>query len=104
MDSRVVASVIMMGVLQKYFSYGCGITCALPSVALLGERSNWEIILWRIKKLPLLGNEPAIFYELLKPVIARFVQYFTSPTSEDTRDFWQRIAHKRSGSGVVRLV
>ena len=44
-NDRVVASVIMMGALQKYFSYGCGMTCALPSVTLLGEKSDWVRIL-----------------------------------------------------------
>ena len=37
----VVASVIMMGALQKYFAYGCRICCALPSVTLLGEKADW---------------------------------------------------------------
>lgn len=40
-QDRVVASVMMMGALQKYFSYGMGILCALPSVTLLGEKCDW---------------------------------------------------------------
>lgn len=72
-------------------------------MTLLGERSDWEIILQRLEKIPQLGEEPTIFYGLLKPVIGRFVHSFTSPTAEDTRDFWQKIVHKSSGSGAVRF-
>ncbi|KAL8790380.1 MAG: hypothetical protein Q9195_006398 [Heterodermia aff. obscurata] len=111
-QDRVVASVIMMGALQKYFAYGCGICCALPSVTLLGEKADWKLgiltlekenILQRIEKIPNLGEEPRQFYELLKPVLTRFVDSFTSPDSECTRDFWQKIADKNSGSGFTMI-
>ena len=42
-DDRVVASVLMMGTLQKYFSYTLSIVCGLPSVTLLGTEEDWRI-------------------------------------------------------------
>lgn len=48
-DDSVVASVLMMGTLQKYFSYTFTSCCGLPSVTLLGTEGDWENILcaWR---------------------------------------------------------
>lgn len=40
----VVASVLTMGALQPFFSYDCSTTsCGIPSVTLMGVRSDWEI-------------------------------------------------------------
>ena len=70
---------------------------------LLGGRSDWEIILQRLEALPQFCEEPTILYGLLKPVVGRFVHSFDFPTTEDTREFWQKIVHEISGIGVVRF-
>ncbi|KAL8734228.1 MAG: hypothetical protein Q9166_001714 [cf. Caloplaca sp. 2 TL-2023] len=96
----VVASILLMGATQKYFDFKCCIMCGLPSVTLLGEKADWELILTRIEKLKEYGEEPTQFYNLLKPVISRFVTSFDKPTSKQTIDFWQHIAHHlHGGSG-----
>lgn len=98
-DDGVVASILMMGTLQKYFSYTAYLSCGLPSVTLLGTEGDWENILLRLEKLKNYGDEPTIWYSLLKPVLTRFVQTFQSPDSEEVLDFWQRIVHEsRMGS------
>ena len=99
---QVVAAVVMMGTLQKYFTYGCCLLCGLPSVTLLGERSDWESILMRLEKLPSFGEEARQWYELLKPVITRFVKTFDEPDTEETKDFWQRIVHRFGGGSGPR--
>lgn len=96
-NDLVVASVLLMGVVQKYFSYKCCIMCGLPSVTLLGEKDDWEIILKRLDKLQTFGTEPTQFCALLRPVISRFVKSFDDPTSKEVIDFWQRIAHVDAG-------
>lgn len=96
-NDLVVASVLLMGVAQKYFDYTCCIFCGLPSVTLLGEKADWEIILKRLDKLETFGAEPTRFAALLKPVVSRFVQSFDDPTSTEVIDFWQRIAHFDAG-------
>lgn len=96
-NDLVVASVLLMGVVQKYFDYKCYIMCGLPSVTLLGEKADWEIILKRLDKLESFGAEPTEFCALLKPVVSRFVQSFDDPTSKEVIDFWQRIAHLDAG-------
>ena len=37
---KVVASVLMMGTMKKYFVYALGEICGIPSVTLLGEKSD----------------------------------------------------------------
>lgn len=94
---KVVASIIMMGALQKFFSYRAQLTCGIPSVTLLGVQEDWQEILRRIEKLPALGSEPRQFYNLLKPIVTRFVSSFDNPDAPETIDFWQKIAHKHFG-------
>ena len=97
---NIVASVLLMGVTQKYFDYKFTILCGLPSVTLQGQKSDWQLIYSRLDKLETFGAEPIQFCELLRPVISRFVKSFDEPASDDTISFWQRIAHHYNmGSG-----
>jgi hypothetical protein len=98
-DDVTVASVLMMGTLQKYFSYKMTLSCGIPSVTLLGERADWEDILRRLDKLPELGDEPATFATLLRPVLRHFVASFDPEPSPAVKDFWSKIAHRTGGSG-----
>ncbi len=88
-----------MGALQKYFSYKFNLECGLPSVTLLGVREDWLEIRQRLEMLPKFGNEPTEFYQLLKPGLSHFVESFNSPKAQETKDFWQKIAHQSGGSG-----
>lgn len=104
LTDQVVASVIFMGAMQNYFSYRFELMCGIPSVTLLGTRADWEIIFKRLEKIPRLGEEPTQFYELLKPVVKRFIQTFDVPGASEVRDFWHRIADQHSGgSGPTYL-
>ncbi len=99
-QDNVIASILLMGVTQKYFDFGCCVRCGLPSVTLLGEKSDWELIYRRLDKLETFGVEPSHFCKLLRPVVSHFFKSFDEPASEDTIGFWQRIAHyERGGSG-----
>ncbi len=103
-DDSVVASVLMMGTLQKYFSYTFTSCCGLPSVTLLGTEGDWENILLRLEKLKDYGQEPTTWYNLLKPVLKRILRTIQDPGSEEVMDFWQKIVHKYNmGSGPTYL-
>jgi hypothetical protein len=39
-NDRTTAAILMMGSMQKYFSYTCCIECGIPSVTLLDERKD----------------------------------------------------------------
>jgi hypothetical protein len=96
-SDQATASIIMMSALQKYFSYGFSIACGLPSVTLLGRKEDWEKMLERLERLKSFGEEPTMWYDLLKPVFTKFVETFDDPESENIKDFWQKIAHYSGG-------
>ena len=47
---QAVASVVMMSWLKKYFTYGMEEYCGIPTVTLLGEKTDWMKILVKIGK------------------------------------------------------
>lgn len=100
---EVVASILMMGILQKYFTYKFTLRCGIPSVTLLGEKSDWEDIVARLEKLQTFGDETTSWHHLLKPVLTRFVLAFEAPMSPETTHFWTRTIDRRGGSGVDEI-
>ena len=98
-SDRAVAAVLMMGAMQKYFSYGMRLRCGIPSVTLLGEREDWEKILNKLNKLSEFGDEPTTFAELVRPVVRNFIATFDAQfkPSAEILDFWSRIADRHSG-------
>lgn len=100
-EDTVVASILMMASMQKFFSYTCGPTCGIPSVTLLGEKADYERIVQKLDKLSTLGEEPTQFAALLRPILTRMVRTFEDPTDAAVVDFWQRILDMRRGSGFT---
>jgi hypothetical protein len=90
-DDKMTANVLMMGLMQHYFSYTACQTCGIPSVTLLGEREDWVKLLAKLDRLPEFGPDPTEFAARLRPILTRFVRTFDEPTSENTRHFWNRI-------------
>lgn len=100
---RVVSAIVMMGALQKYFSFTMQFMCGLPSVTLLGERSDWQSLLLALNKIPSFGMEATEWYNLLVPVCRHFLATFDDPTSHAVKSFWNRIVHhEHYGSGSNR--
>ncbi|KAH6954147.1 hypothetical protein DER45DRAFT_569931 [Fusarium avenaceum] len=89
---QVVASVLFMGAMQKYFSYKMSLTCGIPSVTLLGDISDWRDILSRLDKLEQLGDEPTQFSNMLRPVLKHIVLSFEQPDDPNVIRFWNTIA------------
>ncbi|KAG4275982.1 hypothetical protein FPRO04_08101 [Fusarium proliferatum] len=102
-NDRVVGSVLLMGSLQKYFSYGFGMECGIPSVTLLGEITDYEDILNRLDRLDEMGEEPIQFAMLLRPIIRNMVLTFTQPYDPAIHIFWNQIVdiHEMSGSKTM---
>ncbi|KAM7208217.1 protein of unknown function (DUF4419) domain containing protein [Naviculisporaceae sp. PSN 640] len=95
-NDRVVASVLLMGAMQKYFNYDfCCETCGIPSVTLLGVREDWVDLAQRIDKIKDLAHEEvAVFHGLMVPLARHFVKTFDEPLSQDTLAFWRTIASR----------
>lgn len=100
-DDEVVASIIMMGTVQKYFSFECSICCGIPTVTLLGEKVDYERILERLDTLSKYGREPTQFACLLQPVVQRMIDSFEDPTGVATCTFWQQVLDVDRGSGFT---
>ncbi|KAI9714266.1 MAG: hypothetical protein M1820_000225 [Bogoriella megaspora] len=96
---RVTAAVLMMGSMQKYFTYRMMLVCGIPSVTLLGDKEDWVKIKSRLNMLHRLGSEPQIFQSLLTPVLDHFIRSFDDPAAPEVLTFWNKIAHKSGGSG-----
>lgn len=102
-DDRTTASVLMMGAMQSYFTYGLGMLCGIPSVTLLGTREDWVELYGKLEKLDTLGEETVAWAKLLRPVMKRFIMTFDQPHSQEVKWFWERIVHQAGGSGPVWL-
>ena len=94
-QDEVIASILMMGSMQKYFKYRVELLCGIPSVTLLGEKSDFEKILKKLDKLSSLGDEPSKFANLLKPVMSRMVRTFDNPEDPTVIEFWQTVMSKK---------
>ncbi|ORY16581.1 hypothetical protein BCR34DRAFT_597590 [Clohesyomyces aquaticus] len=93
---KMTANVLMMGLMQAYFSYTGGIICGLPSVTLAGEKKDWEKLLAKLDHLVDFGDEPVAYGKQLRPILSRFVKTFEEPDSRATREFWNNIVHAES--------
>jgi hypothetical protein len=102
-DDLTTAAVLMMGSLQAYFAMTCRLGCGLPSVTLLGQREDYENILSRLDKLEELGPEPTDWAGLLRPILRNLIASFDDAKTAEVQDFWSKIAHYESGSGVSDL-
>lgn len=97
-SDTVVAAILMMGAMQSYFEYGMCLMCGIPSVTLLGVREDWVTLVGKLDKLHRLGDEPARFAQLLRPILNHFVASFDE--SPEAIDFWSKCADRESmGSG-----
>ncbi|KIM19519.1 hypothetical protein M408DRAFT_334372, partial [Serendipita vermifera MAFF 305830] len=97
---RIVCSVMMMSTLECYFRYTMRTKCGIPSVTLLGERSDYESISRRLDTFATLGKEPHLFTRLLRPILTQFIRAFDEPLS---LEFWSKICHYQAGSGTHRI-
>ena len=99
-SDKVVAAVLIMGTLKKYFNYALEFRCGFPSVTLLGEREDWVKLQGKLDKIPQLGTEPTRFASLLQPVLGNFVSSFDQPESPVIKTFWNTCVKNVSlGSG-----
>jgi hypothetical protein len=95
-QDKISASIIMMGTMQKYFVYMCEETCGIPSVTLLGEKSDWEDILERVQFLGTFGTqheELLIWNSVLTTLMTKFLRTFDAPDSPEVVKFWQSSVH-----------
>lgn len=89
---EAVYAMVMMGAFQKYIRYGAWGECGLPSVTLLGDKSDWEDLERQLETIPYLGEEPKTWYGLLKPICSQIVRTFDEPPATETKEFCNRFS------------
>jgi hypothetical protein len=63
----------------------------IPSVTLLGTKTDWAIVLEKLDLLKQFGEEPTTYSRMLRPILSRFVATFEKPNDPDIRLFWSDI-------------
>lgn len=106
-EEEMTATVLMMGLLQHYFTFAGGITCGIPKITLMGTKIDWERLLDKLDRLKEFGKEPSAYAEQLRPILSRFVKTFDNPTDPALRHFWQQIVrvqkHFSCGAGPTEF-
>lgn len=90
-NDEMTATVLMMGLMQHYFSFTGGIVCGLPQVTLLGDKFDWQRLLDKLDQLPNFGAQASDYATQLKPIFSKFVQTFDEPDADDVKAFWKQI-------------
>ena len=99
---RIVGSIILMGAMKKYFSYGVSTLCGIPRITLEGTHGDWEELVRRGDRLAEYGDECVLWHRMLMAVLRRFVATFDDPQLKkaETRTFWENmIQYNDPGSG-----
>jgi hypothetical protein len=101
-QDKAIFSMVMMATMKEYFSYEMYGRCGFPSVTLLGEAADWEMIMKRLDKFAEYGEEPTVWSNLLEPVLRRFITTFYIPDSNELKEFWMRAVYSagKFGSGL----
>jgi hypothetical protein len=99
---RTVSKVVLMGAMKHYFNYKISLLCGLPSVTLKGTLEDWKEVRRRVDRIGTYGRKDLDQWaEVLGFVLDEFVNAYQGKVD---KDFWNRIAHERSGgSGPTYL-
>lgn len=90
----IVASVVLMASMKKYFSYKFELACGIPHVTLEGTVSDWEDIRARVEKLKEFGGPMSEWSAMLAPILDQFV---LAARGAADAGFWNRIVHHLGG-------
>ena len=99
-DDKLVANLMLMCTMKKYFTYYCCMKCGLPSVTLYGTPSDWERLILITNKLLEFDNEEKLlekWFGFLIPVLENFLRTAQGETSDELKSWWNRICHVKSG-------
>ena len=101
-DTDVVSrSVVLMDIMQKYFTYVVSTRCGFPSIELMGTSEDWQLLLTSIPKLePYLSEDLAkVWLPALLDIVGRMMATVNGKDTEE--NFWQSMVkydgHNNSG-------
>ena len=94
-NDRVVASVVMMSSMQKYFDMKFRLLRGIPNVTLLGTVADYEALADKVDQLPRYDSGTGLmtkWHSLLKPI---FTELIAAKSGNPNKDFWSKICDYR---------
>lgn len=97
----IAASISLMAIVSKYFSYGIGFMCGVPSMTLEGTVQDWIELKAKAERLTSFDKpELTRWYHLLVPVFDHFIRAFAAENHEaDIEGFWKHMVKYDGMSG-----
>ncbi|KAF7347958.1 hypothetical protein MSAN_01747900 [Mycena sanguinolenta] len=71
----------------------------IPRVTLDGLRTDWELLLQKLKKLKEYGIPAIAWYHLLHPVVSQIAKSFYDQNNPEIREFWKKVVHEEGFGG-----
>jgi len=93
-DDQAAAAIMIMGQVTGYVNNPVRMGHGIPSVTLHGTKEDWKDILNRIEAFSDYGDEPARWFQLLRPVLQRIVNTIDDPVAKSTTDFWEKMIYQ----------
>jgi hypothetical protein len=101
-EIHTVGSIVLMGAMQKYFSYKFELCCGLPGVTMKGTLADWQAIRQKVDRLlEFKQSVLADWHKLLVPILDEFINSYSGNVD---KDFWNRIAHQKGGGSGPRYL
>ena len=90
---RTIPATTLTSTVHSYYSFNSRTGGGLPSITLLGSRSDWDSILRRLDQLLAHGAEPRLFASRLRLVLRHFILGISAPTSPTVQEFRRRAVY-----------
>ncbi|KAJ3129026.1 hypothetical protein HK098_002878 [Nowakowskiella sp. JEL0407] len=97
-NDKIVASVVFMSTMKKYFTYELSLLCGIPKLQILGDKKDWQDIRTRLHKLREYGASCEKWADILDEILG----WITAFTASDGLMF-KRLDEITPGSVQVEL-
>ncbi|KAF2721516.1 hypothetical protein K431DRAFT_189975, partial [Polychaeton citri CBS 116435] len=96
-DDETTATVLVMGCARDLsIGYEGVFACGIPSITLLGSRSDWQRLQQKVDRLEEFGAEPQDYARRLRPLLSRFVSTFDDANTPETKEFWNQMVQAKA--------
>lgn len=91
---RSASQIVMMGALQRYFTYSVSSLCGIPSITLEGTSDDWARLVKRVDLLEGLGLDWWL------PTLRRALEHFAKAAAGDAPEaIWRQLYKQEDASG-----
>ncbi|CAF4471404.1 unnamed protein product [Rotaria sp. Silwood2] len=98
---QAVFNCALMDAAKAYYSCGATLLCGIPEVTLRGSPDDFQQIIDSVNQLKLIFTDFHWWFDALLPHIKKLKN---TAAGKPDFDWWSRICHRRTGSGVDELM